>query len=83
MRVYPNPARGIAIIELNGSSDENIRLSVYDIAGREIQILSETAIPLKTNTVEWDTNELQNGLYFVRLVGDRGLNAIQKVIVNK
>ncbi|MCF6358013.1 MAG: T9SS type A sorting domain-containing protein [Draconibacterium sp.] len=83
MRVYPNPIQGIATIELNGSSDENIRLSVYDIAGREIQIISETAIPLKTNTVEWDTNGLQDGLYFVRLVGNQGLNAIQKVIVNK
>ncbi len=83
MRVYPNPVKRIATIELNGSSDENIRLSVYDIAGREIQIITETAILLKTNTVKWDTNELQNGLYFVRLVGDRGLNSIQKVIVNK
>jgi len=83
MRVYPNPIHGIATIELNGSSDENIRLSVYDIAGREIQMLLETAIPFKTNTVEWDTNEVQNGLYFVRLVGDQGLNTIQKVIVSR
>ncbi|NOR76476.1 MAG: T9SS type A sorting domain-containing protein [Draconibacterium sp.] len=83
MRVYPNPVKGIATIELNGSSDENIHLSVYDIAGREIQIITETTIPLKPNTVKWNTNELQNGIYFVRLVGDRGLNSIQKVIVNK
>jgi len=83
MKVYPNPVKGIATIELDGFSSGNVRLSVYDIAGREIQIISETSISLKTNAIQWDTNELQNGLYFVRLVGDQGLNSIQKVIVNK
>ena len=47
------------------------------------QIITETIIPLKINTVERDTIEFQNGIYFVRLVGNQGLNSIRKVIVNK
>ena len=83
MKVYPNPVRGIATIEFTETGDENIRLSVYDIAGREVQVISESIVPRQNNSVEWNTNELQNGLYFVRLVGNQGLNTIQKVIVNK
>ncbi len=83
MKVYPNPVKGIATIEWSGAPDENIQLSVYDIAGRKVQIILESAYPLKTQRVEWDANELQNGLYFIRLVGDKGLNTMQKVIVNR
>jgi len=83
MKIYPNPVKGRASIEFSIASEENIRLSVIDIAGREIQVISEAVNPGRINTIQWNTNELQNGLYFVRLTGDSGLNSIKKVIVNK
>lgn len=82
LKIYPNPVKGNATIQFD-SEGGDVRLSVFDIAGREIQVILESGRLPKSNTISWNTNELQNGIYLVRLIGDSGLNSIKKVIVNK
>ena len=82
LKIYPNPVKGNATIQFD-SEGGDVRLSVFDIVGREIQVIHESGRLLKSSTINWNTDELQNGLYFVRLTGDSGLNSIKKVIVNK
>jgi len=45
-----------------------VRMGVYDVNGREIEVLAEREFPAGYHTVTWrDGGALGTGLYFVRL----------------
>ncbi len=68
--VFPNPARDAVEIRFLLDTGENAKLSLYDLAGREI-----TGARLDTrggyhpgeNAVRWDLDGVAPGLYFCRL----------------
>ena len=36
LNIYPNPSKGIYTVELDMPSEEEISISIYDLAGKEI-----------------------------------------------
>ena len=55
-------------------------LSIIDITGREI---SNQSIEIKTgeNNYAVSTQGIANGIYFVKVTGNSGINYLRKVIV--
>lgn len=74
-RITPNPFRSIADISYNlGYGANNAKLEIYDMSGRLIRRWNYSTVG-QSNHVIWDGtdeqgNEVQNGIYFVRLVSD-------------
>ncbi len=83
VRAYPNPVKDNAVIEINSSDAEKLKISVLDLSGREIQVIAQIDNSLKTNAVRWNAVGLNNGIYFIRVVGNNGTNETLKVIINK
>lgn len=82
----PNPFNPSTSIKYALPDDSHIRLSVYDISGRLIQVLKDTAMPAGEHSVRWDGRDHQgqaqaSGVYFVRLNagGKTGLRKITLV----
>jgi hypothetical protein len=69
---YPNPFNPTTAIQYQLSASVLVELSVFDILGREVDILVSAVQPPGVYTVYWDAAGQTSGVYFYRLkAGDR------------
>ncbi len=82
LSIYPNPVSDQATISFENAGYEQINISVMNIAGQKVQVINN-GIGKNDRTVSWNTQDLTNGIYFVRIDGDGKTLATKKVVVNK
>ena len=69
---YPNPFNSSTVINYSISSPGWVKLSVYDLLGREAAILLWEEKEAGSGSVRWEAGDLASGVYFLRLaVGDK------------
>lgn len=79
LSIYPNPSTDQITVDFTTSSDETIRLSIYDLLGKEIY--STTPIEVIGNyTEKIDVNNFAKGIYMLRVATTTG-SATKKVII--
>jgi glycosidase len=83
----PNPFDASTTIRYTVSETTQVRLAVYDLAGREVARLHEGSVAAGTHTVHWSGRDdrrrrLGSGVYFVRLQAD-GRTRVQKAILSR
>jgi hypothetical protein len=70
MRLVPNPSATRTRIDFVVARHEPVRLSVLDVAGREIEVLAQGSMAPGRYSVVWDGRRgrglLPAGVYFVR-----------------
>ena len=69
---YPNPFNGESIISFNLNISGSVKLSIYDILGRQIKALIDNNLSLGKYSYSWDgTNssgrKVSSGVYFYEL----------------
>jgi choice-of-anchor C domain-containing protein len=78
---YPNPSPGGFSIGYALPFEAPIRISILDLAGREVRVLAEGPQSAGRRTLFWDGNTAEGaapaGLYFVRLTGP-GVSLVRK-----
>jgi hypothetical protein len=74
--VRPNPGRGPVHLEYVVPAEAAVRLSIFDLQGREVAVLASGVQPAGRHTVEWTAPAgraaVPAGLYLVRLTTPRG-----------
>jgi len=79
--VSPNPVNAqFAEIRLNSPTKEKVELYIYSSAG---QIVKSLDIGINYEKIAIDTRGLQNGVYLIRLNGERGLYAQMKMLITR
>jgi len=78
LNVYPNPVSDKATISYF-SLKEITDISLFDIAGRRVKVISEEALPSGENHLNLDVNALSSGVYVLQLA--EGDNTHYKKIV--
>ena len=73
---YPNPFNPTAKISFSLPQKSEIKLKVFDVLGREIQILAEGIYEAGKYEVEFNASNLPSGVYFYNLTS--GTNSITK-----
>jgi hypothetical protein len=68
---YPNPFNASVIINYFVPHHAQIRLSIYDILGREIETLLSGAQMAGSYSTAWDATRFSSGMYFCRLQSDQ------------
>jgi photosystem II stability/assembly factor-like uncharacterized protein len=68
---YPNPFNPSSAIRFEIKKSAYIKLAVYDIRGKEIEILTNKEYKAGTYEVNFDAAELSSGIYFYSLFADR------------
>ncbi len=63
---YPNPFNPATEIRFSLPTRGQVRLSVYDVAGREVALLYDGPAGPGTHTVRWDAGDKASGIYFCR-----------------
>ncbi len=79
---YPNPFNQRSLVSFYLEYHDNIRLSVYDIQGREVAQLAEGLYDSGMHRVKFDGSELSSGMYFVRLEAGEAV-MVKKVVLLK
>lgn len=67
MQNFPNPFNPITTIEYYLPKSSLVKLSVYDMLGRQVEILVDEEKPRGSYKVEFDANSLSSGVYFYQL----------------
>lgn len=72
---FPNPFSASTVIEFGVDAPQHVRLSVYDLTGREVAVLVDGYQAASTYRVAFDGSELASGVYVYRLqTGDKVLS---------
>ncbi len=79
---YPNPFNPTTKIDFSLPRPGNIKLSVYDINGKEITILRNGYLSSGVYTIEFNGNGLSSGVYFYRIEAGN-YSEIKKMILLK
>ena len=69
---YPNPFQQVAELALTVREVRHVRAEMFDVLGRRVALLHDG--PLEANRAHRlaiDGRDLANGLYLVRVVGER------------
>lgn len=78
---YPNPFNPSTTIEFTLPEAGSVRISVYDLLGREIETLVDRRMPAGTHRVRWDAAGRPAGVYLCRLTAGSGLRITRMVHV--
>jgi hypothetical protein len=64
---YPNPFNPITIISYGLPKSSNVKLTIYDILGREVTVLVNEFKSIGNYSVEFDASELASGTYIYKI----------------
>ncbi|NNE08850.1 MAG: carbohydrate-binding protein, partial [Gemmatimonadetes bacterium] len=86
-RNYPNPFNPRTSIEFAVPAEGPVRMTVFDLSGRQVRVLVDGDMPVGTHTVIWDGTgddgqRLASGVYFNRLE-TAGRSHIGKMVLLK
>ena len=79
--LWPNPVKGILNVKLKNATNEDVRISLFDLQGRKIT----TSVDKVTNAIfikEVDTKNISSGVYLLS-IEQGNKKATKKIIISK
>jgi photosystem II stability/assembly factor-like uncharacterized protein len=76
---YPNPFNPSTTINFSMAADARVSVAVYDVLGRQVDVLVDQRLAAGRYVVQWSPRELASGIYFVRMMTE-SFQAVKKVI---
>jgi len=80
--IYPNPFNPITTISYDASNLSNVKISIYNMNGQLIEILTDKLHKPGQYNIIWNANKYTSGLYFVKLMAQDFVDT-QKLILVK
>lgn len=69
LKVYPNPAKDFANVEVAIAEAGNVEVEIYNIKGQLVST-STTNVEANQAAIQINVNDLSTGTYFVRIIGN-------------
>jgi len=82
INVYPNPVKDIATLDITLSESSTATIQVVDLMGRTVIDLGTKSFKAGQSSIELNTTNLLNGMYFVKINSNNGV-ATKKITVSK
>ncbi|MBX7045377.1 MAG: T9SS type A sorting domain-containing protein [Ignavibacteria bacterium] len=79
---YPNPFNPATRINYSIEKNGFVKLTVFDVTGREVKILVSGNVNAGSHSVEFDASKLNSGLYFYKLESGE-YSEVRKMILIK
>ncbi len=80
---YPNPFNPSTTIKFDIPKSSVVRLSVYDITGKEIETLVNEKLATGTYDTKWDASKYAGGVYFCILTANNERLAVRRMVLIK
>lgn len=78
---YPNPFNSSTRINFTLSSNNFVKLVVYDIIGREVEVLKNCYLKTGTYDVTWNANNYASGIYLCKLQSGDKIETRRMIII--
>ena len=78
---YPNPFNPRTTLRFDLPEIGAVRLSIYDMLGREVAVLVERQLPAGYHHIAWDSERQSSGIYIARLVTPEYTKSIKMVLL--
>jgi len=78
---YPNPFNPSTTIKFDLPKTSDVRLSVYDITGKEIETLVNEKLNAGSYETKWDGSKYVSGVYFCRIMYGDFTDAIKIILL--
>jgi hypothetical protein len=82
LNAYPNPFNPETRIAFAVPKTSRVRLTVYDLLGREVAMLQDNLVEAGIHAVNFDGSRLSTGMYIVRMDAE-GFTGTQKIVLLK
>ncbi|MBI5402520.1 MAG: T9SS type A sorting domain-containing protein [Ignavibacteriae bacterium] len=73
---YPNPFNPVTKIDYNIPSNSNVKISLYDMSGKEVKTLVNSNQSAGFYTIQLNANDLSSGVYFYKMTANSNGNTI-------
>lgn len=74
-QVFPNPSTQKTTLFFNVKKEETIRIALYDVAGKEVEFISNEKLTAGNHQLELTTSRLKAGVYICK-VGNQHLSVV-------
>ena len=64
---YPNPFNPTTSISFSLQNSSDVKLSIFDMAGRELAVLTNSRLNAGNHSFNWNASNLSSGTYFYKL----------------
>ena len=81
-KMFPNPFNPSTEINYTVNNNGNMRISVYNLLGQSVSILTSGYKEAGTYSLTWDASDVSSGMYFVKANAE-GFSANKKLILMK
>lgn len=78
---FPNPFNPTTVISYSLLARRQVRLSVYDLLGREVALLVYEQKPAGRYSVKWDAAKMASGVYFYKLTAGNFVQTRRMVLM--
>ena len=78
---FPNPFNPSTTIDVRIPEREHVRLSVFDLLGREVAVLLDEDSPAGTRLVRWNATGLSSGVYIARFSSKNETHSTKMLLV--
>ena len=78
---YPNPFIPVTTISYDLPLEGHIKLVVYDLMGRQVDILYNGMQYAGYHNVSWNAGWYASGLYFVTIIADENVNTQKMMLI--
>lgn len=79
---YPNPFNPESNFNFSIPVAQHVSIKIFDILGREVEILYSAEMPAGTHQVTWNASAFSSGTYFCRLTAG-SFSSVKKLILIK
>lgn len=79
---YPNPFNPVTKINFTISSGDNVKIEVFDITGRSVNILTNQKFSAGHHSVQFNGEGISSGVYFYKLTSSK-FSDVKKMILLK
>ena len=84
---FPNPFNPSTIFKFDVAKTQNIKLTIYDMLGREVAVLHNGMLQPGTYSISWNASSFASGIYYYKMtVGDNtgnGFTDVKKMVLVK
>jgi len=82
LSIIPNPVKDQATIEIELAKSDYLKISLVDINGRTVEVLSNQYFTLGINKINWNDHlGLNTGIYFIHVENSSGVIYSKKIIL--
>ena len=67
---YPNPFNPTTTLRFTVASDQHVTISIYDVLGRRVAVLTDQPYAQGTHTLQWQAQGFASGTYYARMIAN-------------